>query len=536
MLSAGNFLARVFGIGALLLSALAAAAPARAAGTLVNFYDGVPLWQSSSNDFIQTTALITDLRNFTGTLICLDQPHYYGSSCVSLANSGNVVDALGQTAINDGLGGLFDWNPLSSASDDGLNVIQPSGLSGAGRWIREIPIASALATGAIFYGVGGTATAETPTGDATLGTPSGGNVPIAVTAENGNSFPTSATLNHVATLLATGMYKDSGSALPAAANPTATAGPTAINGSSASFMRADAAPPVQKASSSQFGISECDNATIACSGGVFAAATATTGQLGVVKPDGTTILVSAGVISASTTLTGRLIGIQTFCASGCSSTGGTYTPDTGTNSVIVEGCAAGNTGGNTGGASSSTTNASLGSGGSAGGYARVRYTSGFSGVSVTIGATGANTTFGSLITFGFGTVGTNGPSPATSEVVAGVAGGANTISSGTILANVTGGDGSPAFYMASLGWSGKGGDSPLGKGGQAVAVSSTSSVQSAGNGGEGFCSGGSGAVSANSASGSSETGGAAKPAIVIVYEFSWNFAPVNDNEGLALVA
>jgi hypothetical protein len=55
------------------------------------------------------------------------------------------------------------------------------------------------------------------------------------------------------------------------ANPTATASDTAVNGSAATFMRSDAAPAVQKASTAQFGV---------------------------VKPDGTTITVVAGVISA----------------------------------------------------------------------------------------------------------------------------------------------------------------------------------------------------------------------------------------------
>lgn len=58
---------------------------------------------------------------------------------------------------------------------------------------------------------------------------------------------------------------------PTGANPTATAGPTAVNGSASTFMRSDGAPAVQ---------------------------TATTGQKGLVQPDGTTISIASGVISA----------------------------------------------------------------------------------------------------------------------------------------------------------------------------------------------------------------------------------------------
>jgi hypothetical protein len=60
---------------------------------------------------------------------------------------------------------------------------------------------------------------------------------------------------------------------PTGANPTATAGPTAVNGSAATFMRSDAAPAVQKASSSQFGIVEVDGITIAAAAGVISVGT-----------------------------------------------------------------------------------------------------------------------------------------------------------------------------------------------------------------------------------------------------------------------
>lgn len=57
--------------------------------------------------------------------------------------------------------------------------------------------------------------------------------------------------------------------VPTGANPTATAGPTAVNGSASTFMRSDGAPAVQKASTSQFGIVEVDGTTIASTAGVI---------------------------------------------------------------------------------------------------------------------------------------------------------------------------------------------------------------------------------------------------------------------------
>ena len=50
------------------------------------------------------------------------------------------------------------------------------------------------------------------------------------------------------------------------ANPSATAGPSAINGSATTFMRSDAAPAVQTATASQRGIVQPDNSTITVNG------------------------------------------------------------------------------------------------------------------------------------------------------------------------------------------------------------------------------------------------------------------------------
>lgn len=55
------------------------------------------------------------------------------------------------------------------------------------------------------------------------------------------------------------------------ANPTATAGDVAVNGVSTSFLRADGAPAIQKASSSLFGIAKVDGTTITATAGVITA-------------------------------------------------------------------------------------------------------------------------------------------------------------------------------------------------------------------------------------------------------------------------
>lgn len=70
----------------------------------------------------------------------------------------------------------------------------------------------------------------------------------------------------------TGTGSDCGSNAATGANPTGTAADTAVNGTATTFMRSDAAPAVQKASSSAFGIVKVDGTTVTASGGVISAA------------------------------------------------------------------------------------------------------------------------------------------------------------------------------------------------------------------------------------------------------------------------
>lgn len=95
----------------------------------------------------------------------------------------------------------------------------------------------------------------------------------------------------------------------AGANPSATAGPTAVNGSAVTYMRSDAAPAIQKASSSVFGIVEVDGTTITAVGGVItasgASATAiTVGTTNVVSGTNTRILYNNSGVLGEYTLTG----------------------------------------------------------------------------------------------------------------------------------------------------------------------------------------------------------------------------------------
>lgn len=69
-----------------------------------------------------------------------------------------------------------------------------------------------------------------------------------------------------------------GGSSPSGANPSATAGPTAVNGSASTYMRSDGAPAVQKGSNAQFGIVEGDTTTVTCVVGVCSTTNITLGN------------------------------------------------------------------------------------------------------------------------------------------------------------------------------------------------------------------------------------------------------------------
>jgi hypothetical protein len=122
-------------------------------------------------------------------------------------------------------------------------------------------------------------------------------LPLATSSAFGAVKPDNSTIT-----ISGGVISSTGGAT--GANPTATAGPAAINGSATTFMRSDAAPAVQKCSSSQFGLCEVDGTTITAASGVISAATATSSAPGIVEPDNVTVTISGGVISANNVVSG----------------------------------------------------------------------------------------------------------------------------------------------------------------------------------------------------------------------------------------
>ena len=86
--------------------------------TLTNYNTGAQVSSDQLDTFEQTCDTFADLRAFVGT-------------------TGIQVFARGQSVPNDGLGGAFWWNDGSTAPDDNLNVIVPSGAL-AGAWNRIV--------------------------------------------------------------------------------------------------------------------------------------------------------------------------------------------------------------------------------------------------------------------------------------------------------------------------------------------------------------------------------------------------------------
>lgn len=214
--------------------------------------------------------------------------------------------------------------------------------------------------------------------------------------------------------------------------------------------------------------------------------------------------------------TGSLINVQTITSTG------TYTPTAGTNSVIVE--IVGGGGGSGGTSVTAATTNSVSGGGASGAFARARFTTGFSGVTVTIGAagtagtstpgnggTGGTSSFGTLISCpgGNGSAAAGavtGPVmiPATGNTAAPTITGA-----AQIMASVPGSGGTYGVIVqatSSTAQGGSGGSNPLGTGG-------ASGVSASGKGA------GAGGMS-QGASGAAQAGQAGAIGVCIIYEYA----------------
>jgi len=228
----------------------------------------------------------------------------------------------------------------------------------------------------------------------------------------------------------------------------------------------------------------------------------------------------AGTLSA-TTYIGNISAAQNIQI--YTSGTGSYIVPAGVYSILVE--ISGGGGGGGGIASSGTSGIQASSGGGAGGYARsiiavtpgqsISYTVGGAGT----GASGANGNAGGNSSFGTLTAngGAGGLLQANGTTVLRTAGGAGGAAAGGDV-NITGSEGSPGIrFSGTIGFSGEGGDSQLGKGGKSVIISNSSI---AGVAASGYGAGGSGAFFLRtSGTPAAQTGGSGTAGVVIIHEF-----------------
>jgi hypothetical protein len=224
--------------------------------------------------------------------------------------------------------------------------------------------------------------------------------------------------------------------------------------------------------------------------------------------------VNANASPLGTIPPGTLLNVRQITATGV------YTPTLGTNSIVYDIVAGGGAGG--GSQATAPTQNSLGTGGGGGARSIGRLTSGFSGVTITIGAggtgvsgangnAGGNSSIAALVTVNGGSGG--GVIAATTASTAAL-GGVGGSGAGGIV-NVTGLPGPTTLLITpanSANISGPGANSIYGQGGAA------SGPSGAGLNAGGFGAGGGGANSGGSAG--PFAGGPGSPGVCILYEFS----------------
>ena len=212
---------------------------------------------------------------------------------------------------------------------------------------------------------------------------------------------------------------------------------------------------------------------------------------------------------------GGLLNVQSF------TTSGTYTPTAGTTSIIVE--VIGGGGGGGGCAAPSSGQASASSGGGGGAYARARFTSGFAGVAVTVGAGGAvssagavngnvggASSFGSLVSAPGGFAGFAGASVSGPNFT-GRSGATQSPTGGNLIFCSGASSGEGTVYSSTRSLGGYGGRSVYGAG----SVGGTN-----GNGGSPTNPGGGGGGCASIAGNPARSGGGGADGLVLVYEYA----------------
>lgn len=252
---------------------------------------------------------------------------------------------------------------------------------------------------------------------------------------------------------------------------------------------------------------------------VFTTTTAVTISPDVLSLDSGLSVVSYAILSAVNDSVPR--NAQRLLAVRAITSSGTYTPTTGTSAVVIK--LGGGGGGGGGCVATGAGQIAAGAGGSAGGYAEHRMTTGFSGQTITIGsggsgggggpgANGGTTSFGAVFNATGGVGGGAGTALTAGSATSFVVGGAGGTGAGGNILNTKGEPGGNSLYGSVSAVSGQGGSSLLGGGGASVTGTSAGiSASSFGAGGGG---------SSNGASAGANTGGSGANGVCIVWEYA----------------
>lgn len=255
----------------------------------------------------------TPITGGSGGQVLYDNGGFAGE--LPVTGSGNVVLNTSPTLVTPALG-----TPTSITLTNATGLPISTGVSGLGTGVATALASAVTGTGGMVQKTSPSIATPTVTGSFTAtGLVTNADLVNAATTVNGQTCTLGSTCTITAssgsitvgtTQVLSGtsgsiLFNNAGilgneTAASLTANPSATAGPAAVNGSASTFMRSDGAPAVQKASAAQFGIIEGDGSTLTISGGgVISCTTATTSQIGCAKPDGQTITATAGVLATT---------------------------------------------------------------------------------------------------------------------------------------------------------------------------------------------------------------------------------------------
>lgn len=246
--------------------------------------DDVPNSYIGKGDYVVTVNATADGLTFKNPATLIPSAANPSAVAGPTANNGvafsymrsDATPAVQITSV--GTYGLSRSDNLTIFTDTGVYYNKPASTTDFG--VVKVDGTSIISTAGVLSSPAGGAVGANPTGTASATATNGSALTFmrsdatpAVQVANSSTLglvrPDNTTIT-ISSGIISAVGGGGGGGIPA--NPTATAGPSAINGVATTYMRSDAAPAVQ---------------------------TATTSQLGLVKPDGTSITISGGVISST---------------------------------------------------------------------------------------------------------------------------------------------------------------------------------------------------------------------------------------------